>query len=84
MAKIETRYISFPEVHGYATFERALKRGQEIADRLDGIPCGNGSGHVSWMVVPGKPGRWVPAFNCNNIPGGPGILLNEKNVCTFN
>ncbi len=83
MANLRTHYIHYPEVHGYATFERALKRGQEVAEKLDGIHC-NGSGHVSWMVVPGKPGRWVPTFNVSNIPGGPGMLLNEKNVCTFN
>ena len=78
-----TQFIEFPKVKGYATYERAKKRGEEVAAKLDAaLP--NNKGHIGWMVVPGMPGRWVPAFNCTNIPGGPGMLLGEINVCTFN
>jgi hypothetical protein len=77
------RQITFERVKGYATYERAVKRGEEVAAMLQqAFP--NNKGVVSWVVVPGMPGRWVPAFNVTHVPGGPGFFLSLTNVCTFN
>lgn len=78
-----TRFIEFPNVKGYATYERAKKRGEEVAAKLDAA-FPNNKGVVSWVVLPAMPGRWLPAFNCQHLPGGPGALLGSINVGIFN
>jgi hypothetical protein len=80
---MDCRFIDYPNVKGYATYERAKKRGEEVAAQLvAAFPTHKSV--VSWLVVPGMPGRWVPAFNITNLPGGPGALIGLVNVCSFN
>lgn len=80
---MNVRFIDYPNVKGYATYERAKKRGEEVAAQIEAA-FPNVRNVVSWMVVPGMPGRWVPAFNITNVPGGPGMFIGMTNVCTFN
>lgn len=76
--------ITYDNVKGYATYANAQKRGAEVASRLEQY-CGKGNEWwVRWLVVALPNGRFAPAFNVSQVPGGPGPLLSEVNVCTFN
>jgi hypothetical protein len=76
------RFIEFPNVKGYATYERAKKRGEEVAGWLAGAH--KEKDHVTWVVLPAQPGRWLPAFNVANAPGLAGWLAQQTNVGVFN
>lgn len=71
--------ITFENVKGYATIERATKRGQEVEAIL--IEGGATPRNVRWLVMPCKDGRWVPAF-IFNTDTNPALFMT--NVCTFN
>lgn len=71
-------HVKFERVHGYKTYEMAMRRGQKIeADRPDL--------DYRWVVIALPSGRFTPMVVVNNnIPGGPGSFLSEVNVCTIN
>jgi hypothetical protein len=74
-----TKHIKFENVKGYATYEAAQKRGQEVADRV-----GNAADY-RWVVIALPTGRFTPMVICNNtVPGGPGMFLGERNLCITN
>ncbi len=73
--------LKFEGVKGYATYDRATKRGEEVSLSLDMGPAQN---TIRWMVVALPNGRFAPAFYCGNVPGGPGQFLSLTNVCCFN
>ncbi len=69
--------VKFAQVKGYATYERAAKRGQEVEDARSDLV-------YRWLVVALPNGRFAPVVILNNnISGGPGNFI-EKNVCLVN
>jgi hypothetical protein len=70
--------VKFENVKGYATYDRAVKRGQEIeASRKDV--------NYRWVVIALPSGRFAPMVVVNNsVPGGPGMFLGELNCCMIN
>lgn len=76
--------ITFDGVKGYATYKAAHTRGELVADNAK-VYAGEKLAHtVRWLVIAKADGRFVPAFNVNNFPGGPGFFLGLTNVCCFN
>lgn len=72
------KHLQFENVKGYATYANAMKRGQEIADARKDVD-------YRWVVIALPNGRFTPMVLLNNsIPGGPGMFLNEVNVCMAN
>ena len=76
--------ITFDGVKGYATYANAEKRGKEVAELAKNWAGPTHEHTVKWLVVAKADGRFVPAFNVNNFPGGPGVFLGLTNVCVFN
>ena len=75
--------IEFNAVTGYKTYERAQKRGEEVAESLK--HCMTNKLPPRFLVVPcSNRERWVPAFYCGDVQGGPGPFLSLVNVCCFN
>lgn len=72
------KHLQFETIHGYKTYEAAAKRGQEIADRCNGV-------EYRWVVIALPNGRFAPMAIINNsVPGGPGMFLGERNFCMAN
>ena len=72
------KHLSFKDVKGYATYENAVKRGQEIADARSDV-------EYRWVVIALPNGRFTPMAIINNsVPGGPGMFLGERNFCMAN
>lgn len=70
--------VAFHAVEGYKTYERAQKRGEEIAKNRCDIS-------YRWAVIALPNGRFAPLVIINdNVPGGPGPFLGERNVCITN
>lgn len=68
----------FERIVGYATYEAAQKRGEEVAAERSGID-------YRWVVIALPTGRFAPLVILNNnVPGGPGMFLGERNVCVAN
>ncbi len=78
------RQFTFEGVKGYASYANAEKRGLEIAKSLDAAIENDHKSYFSWMVVAMPTGRFLPVFACNNLPGGPGMLLGSTNVGVIN
>lgn len=71
-------YIKFENVKGYATYAAAQKRGQEVEDARRDI-------EYRWVVIALPSGRFTPMVIVNNnVPGGPGMFIGERNVCIAN
>jgi hypothetical protein len=71
-------HLNFKGVEGYASAERAAKRGAEIEAKYSGV-------EFRWSVIVLENGRFAPMILLNNnIPGGPGMFLGERNVCLAN
>ncbi len=70
--------VKFENVEGYATYENAKKRGEQIeAARADV--------NYRWAVIALPSGRFAPMVVLNNnVPGGPGMFIGERNVCMTN
>jgi len=76
--------LTFDGVKGYATYERAAKRGKEVETKAINYAGILKEHTVRWCVIAKADGRFVPAFNVNSFPGGPGFFLDQTNVCCFN
>ena len=69
----------FDKVVGYATYEKAQARGQQVADRI------GSAADYRWVVIALPNGRFAPMAVVNQIvPGGPGLFLGETNFCICN
>lgn len=71
----------FTDLHpkGYATYAAAQKRGEEVAARI------GDAANYRWVVIALPTGRFAPmAIINNNVPGGPGLFLGERNLCMAN
>jgi hypothetical protein len=79
MKEIEMTFrLRFEEVKGYATYAAAIKRGEEVASTHQDI-------NYRWVVIALPTGRFAPmAILNNNVPGGPGPFLGERNFCMAN
>jgi hypothetical protein len=72
------QHLNFPGVNGYATIDRATKRGHEIEAKYAGV-------NFRWVVIALENGRYAPMVILNNsVPGGPGMFLGERNLCLAN
>jgi hypothetical protein len=76
--------ITFEGVKGYANYANAEKRGEAVAASLANAIKDQPKCYFRWMVVAMPTGRFLPVFSCNNLPGGPGMLLGEANVGLIN
>jgi hypothetical protein len=73
-----THHLKFENVKGYATYEAAMKRGNEVASSRENID-------YRWVVIALPNGRFTPMAILNNsVPGGPGMFLGERNLCMAN
>jgi hypothetical protein len=71
-------HCQFEKVKGYATYEAAAKRGFEVASKRTDLT-------YRWVVIALPSGRFAPLVILNNnIPGGPGNFIGERNVCMAN
>jgi hypothetical protein len=71
-------HCKFEEVKGYATYAAAQKRGEEVEATRSGVD-------YRWVVIALPNGRFTPMVVCNNnVPGGPGMFLGERNLCITN
>jgi hypothetical protein len=71
-------HLPFKDVKGYATYAAAKKRGDEIEAK-------NSDLDYRWVVIALPDGRFTPMVICNNnVPGGPGNFVGERNVCVAN
>jgi hypothetical protein len=72
------KHLTFEGVKGYATYETARKRGEEVA-------AARGNVDYRWVVIALPSGRFAPMVIINNnVPSGPGIFLGERNLCMAN
>jgi hypothetical protein len=78
------KQITFAGVTGYATYAFAVRRGNEVAAGLDKLVANLPKHYYTWFVIAKPDGRFLPVFACNNLPGGPGPLLGERNVGIIN
>lgn len=70
--------VVFEEVKGYATYDAARKRGEEIARNRCDVS-------YRWCVIALESGRFAPMVIVNErVPGGPGMFMGERNVCITN
>lgn len=70
--------VAFHAVEGYKTYANAQKRGEEIARNRSEVS-------YRWAVIALPNGRFAPLIIVNdNVPGGPGLFLGERNVCITN
>jgi hypothetical protein len=68
----------FENVEGYKTYANAQARGEELAKKCNGV-------EYRWVVIALPNGRFAPCVILNNnVPGGPGMFLGERNVCMVN
>lgn len=71
-------HCTFENVKGYATYAAAQKRGEEVEAARPGL-------NYRWVVIALPSGRFTPMVICNNnVPGGPGNFIGERNVCIVN
>lgn len=71
-------HVTFEKVRGYATYHAAQKRGEDVAARRADID-------YRWVVIALPSGRFAPMVIVNNnVPGGPGNFIGERNVCIIN
>lgn len=71
-------HLTFENVKGYSTYERAAKRGEEVAASRQDTD-------YRWVVIALPNGRFTPMAILNNsVPGGPGMFLGERNFCMAN
>ena len=73
-----TTQITFKNVKGYATYERAKKRGEEFAATLP-RDCAD----TRWVVVALPNGRFTPSFIVSGT-FNPGYVIDAVNVCCMN
>ena len=74
----KAQQLTFSGVKGYATYENAVKRGEQIAAARADV-------HYRWVVIALPNGRFTPMAILNNsVPGGPGMFLGENNFCMAN
>ena len=74
----QNKHLTFEGVKGYATYEGARKRGQEVADARADIS-------YRWVVIALPSGRFAPmAILGDHVPGGPGMFIGERNFCIAN
>jgi hypothetical protein len=72
-------HVKFEGVHGYATYAAAQKRGEEVERQR------SGAAEFRWVVIALPNGRFAPMVVLNNnLPGGPGMFLGERNLCMTN
>lgn len=72
------RHLKFENVRGYATYAAAQKRGEEVAAARADV-------NYRWVVIALPSGRYTPMVIINNnVPGGPGMFLGERNLCMAN
>lgn len=72
------KHVEFEKVKGYATYAAAVKRGEEVAAKCNGVD-------YRWVVIALANGRFTPMAILNqNVPGGPGMFLGERNFCVAN
>jgi len=70
--------VAFHAVKGYKTYARAQQRGEEVARNRCDIS-------YRWAVIALPNGRFAPLVIVNdNVPGGPGLFLGERNICITN
>jgi hypothetical protein len=71
-------HLQFERVKGYKSYGDAVKRGMEVKAARPDLD-------YRWVVIALPSGRFTPMVICNNnIPGGPGNFLGERNVCIAN
>jgi hypothetical protein len=71
-------HLTFENVKGYATYDAARKRGEEVAAK-------RGDVEARWVIIALPNGRCTPMVVLNNsVPGGPGMFLGERNLCMAN
>lgn len=76
------KFADFSEVKGYATYERAHKRGLEVQEKFKNY---YEQAAYRWLVIALPNGRFAPCIVINNnIPGGPGLFMSLTNVCLVN
>lgn len=72
------KHLTFKDVKGYATYAAAQKRGEEVAMAHSGT-------EYRWVVIALPSGRYTPMVIINNnVQGGPGEFLGERNLCMAN
>jgi hypothetical protein len=75
---VMAKQLTFSEVQGYATYQNAVKRGTAIAAARADVD-------YRWVVIALPNGRFTPMAILNNqVPGGPGLFLGERNFCMAN
>lgn len=73
-----SKHLTFENVKGYATYEAARKRGEEVA-------AARSTTEYRWVVIALPSGRFAPMVIINNsVPSGPGMFLGERNLCMAN
>ena len=71
-------HVKFENVFGYATYAAAQKRGEEVEAARKDLS-------YRWVVIALPNGRFTPMVIVNNnVPGGPGNFIGERNVCMAN
>jgi hypothetical protein len=77
-------HVTFPNVKGYATYAAAVKRGEEVQAARQAMMDREGWSY-RWIVLALESGRFVPCVIINNtVPTGPGMFLDERNICMTN
>ncbi len=77
------RHASFEGVKGYATYDRAVKRGQEVVTHLGlDLEVRLRKSSLSWFVVALPNGRFAPCFTGRDI--NPGWFISLPNICMVN
>lgn len=72
------QHLTFERVRGYSTYERARRRGEEVAAARPDVD-------YRWVVIALPNGRFTPmAIISDSVPGGPGMFLGENNFCMAN
>lgn len=71
-------FCKFENVRGYVSYENAMKRGKEVAAAHSGV-------EYRWVVIALPSGRFAPMAILNqNVQGGPGQFIGERNFCLAN
>lgn len=71
-------HAKFENVRGYATYEAARKRGEEVEAARPDVS-------YRWVVIALPTGRFAPMVVVNSgVPSGPGMFIGERNVCIVN
>lgn len=79
---MNSKHLTFENVKGYATYENARKRGEQVAAARSAM---DPRAYYHWVVIALPTGRFAPMVIVNNtVPGGPGAFLGEPNLCMAN